>query len=380
MHVKVEVGSNRARITSDQFKPIWFESNDSLQTVQADYALWAIAPIAMRFGGEINCDFVVSEATYHSVKEVVSVWSGWCPEIYCRPNFITAGLTSNKKGHGNLAFFSGGIDATYSAAKMRDSKFQSDCLIVHGLDYNHIQDSQFYELLKATHKTRRDSFNKTHIIKTNISEVYSSIGCNPSDGHVTHIFALFACASLFANYDKYFISSDYRLDQQFVKHPYGSNSATNRLMRNAFGVLKTLDDDVSRGTKVKFLHDLKIDLKSLSICKNKKIRPKNCGKCEKCLRTKVMFYASTGCVPKIFLDLSIPPKWFKKIKISFLRDIIDISLNEEVSNSLDLHNASQYLISNTISKRNNPLHEFSLKKLFKYLFFNRGVKPIKNKK
>ena len=39
-------------------------------------------------------------------------------------------------------------------------------------------------------------------------------------------------------------------------------------------------------------------------CRKEAVLPANCGTCDKCVRTKAMFLAATGSVPKLFVDNS----------------------------------------------------------------------------
>ena len=239
------------------------------------------------------------------------------------------------------------------------------------MDYRFNDLEKFNLLLKQTEKFRAKYFEKSHSVRSNIYEIYDSIGCNPFDGHVTHIFALFASGSLFNSYLKYFIAADYRIDQQYAVHPYGSNSTTNSHMRNAYGQLITRDDDVTRSFKAKYLMDNNANLDSLSICTNYSVRPKNCGICGKCIRTKVMFYAGTGSVPNIFNEHKIPNDWYKSINVNnkiqrvFMGDILDSISVSKSSEQLNYEDAYKYWHQAAVDGRLGKL--LKLKQGFKAL-------------
>lgn len=375
MKITVHVDNYLAKIKVGSLQEIYFKSDVAIESQLYDFALWAVIPLAMRLGeGEIHFGYKVSQKAYNSANQVARVWANWAPEIYSFPNFTGVKTTSvNSNIDRNCTFFSGGLDSTYSAIKLREESILSDSITVHGMDYWFGDHEKFDLLMNQTYKFRKNHFANSYSVRTNIYEVYDSIGCNPFDGQVTHVFALFACGSLF-NYSQYFIAADYRLDQQYTAHPYGSNFATNSLMHNAYGSLVTRDYEVGRGLKAKYLFKRKINLDSLSICANYEFRPRNCGVCEKCMRTKVLFFASSGVIPNIFNNKDIPSDWFRsfelcnKVKRVFFRDILDTILEGSFSTELNYSGAYDYWKEAALKARLGVTESFTLKLVLKRFF------------
>lgn len=79
--------------------------------------------------------------------------------------------------------------------------------------------------------------------------------------------------------------------------------------------LESLFEDTSRVAKVGCIasHDA---VGSLSFCKRKELRPKNCGECNKCIRTKIMMAASSGTVPDVFLEPALTRKFVNSLDLS----------------------------------------------------------------
>ena len=377
MRVDIKVSKNIARIQFGELEEIVFEGDTEFETEIYDFALWAVMPLAMRLGSDIYFNYAVSKQTYESAMKVARVWANWVPEHFSFPKFHEIQTTDvTTSANKNLCFFSGGLDSTYSALRLKEENILSDSLTVHGMDYRYNDFEKFNALLKQTKNFRDQYFVNSYSVRTNIYGVYDSIGCNPFDGHITHIFALFASGSLFKSYNQYFIAADYRYDQQYDVHPYGSNSATNSLIHNAYGSLVTRDTDVGRGSKAKYLANSNIDLDSLSICVNYKFRPRNCGVCAKCMRTKVMFYASTGAIPKVFIDKEIQGDWFEKINVNnkiqrvFFRDILDTILKGHYSAELHYSAANNYWKTAASKARlgNSPRFKKRIKQALKATF------------
>lgn len=341
-----------------------------------DFAVWGFLPVAMRLGVNIHINDIVSNETIQSATEIANVWANWLPGFYHNV-LITADTilkTPKLQDNGNkLTFFSGGVDSTYSSFKsFKEKGRDSDCLTVHGMDYKFNDIDKFDALIEQTKEFRAEIFNKSRVVKTDAYEIYSRFSCNPKGSHVTHIFSLFSCGALFEEYSEYRISADYLLDQQFMVHPYGSNTASNRLMRNYNGKLITVDDDVTRSQKAQYLSNSKLNLTTLSICVDYNARPKNCGKCSKCMRTKAMFYAFDAKIPDIFVDITFKKDWYKNISLTskinraFLFDILYVVEKSQFQNDFpgyfDLKNK---VLSASKRAELNPFYGMKKKDIFR---------------
>ena len=369
MKVDVRIDGETAVITSDRFKSIQFTSSSSVSSPVMDFALWAILPIAMRVGGEVECNFPVSKNSLGSARKIASIWAGWCPEIYSVPDLRIEQIEDSENvGGKSLTFFSGGVDSTYTALKLKEEGISTDSLTVHGMDFRYYDKTKFQAFLDQTLEFRAASFEQSILVRTNVYDIYNSLRCNPLDGHVTHIFALVASACLFSAYQNYFIAADYRLDQQYAVHPYGSNTSTNRLIHTSTGRLLTRDDDVTRSYKTKYIYNSGMELDSLTICKDYNVRPKNCGVCSKCIRTKVMFYVTTGKVPNIFLDASVPTRWYESIRVGrkidlvYMADILDAIRQESRQEELHFDSAYQLWRDAALSGRASSPKSVSVQK------------------
>lgn len=375
---KIKEELEQVVIQLDGFPAIVFQFPDqqapTLQTY--DFAMWAILPIALRLGLTVRFHQPMSKKGLDSANNIAKVWQRWLPNFFSDVKLEASTTDPHKDLSAKaLTFFSGGIDSTYSAHKIYNEHGRdSDSLTIHGMDYKFDDDSRFESLKEQTQTFRESIFGQSHFVKTNLYNVYSLIGCNPKGSHVTHIFAMFSCGSLFETYATYRIAADYRLDQQLEVHPWGSNTATNRLMRSGNGQLVTLDDDITRAEKANYLANSGLDLSSLSICVDHNIRPHNCGVCSKCIRTKAMFYATTGNIPTIFLDRDLSQNWHDSIHLKrknervFLSDIIETAIANGCYESFPgMKEAHLKLRAEQVKAARNPMYGTKPKQLFKEL-------------
>jgi hypothetical protein len=112
-------------------------------------------------------------------------------------------------------------------------------------------------------------------------------------GHAFFVSGLFGSATF---------AADCTPEQDMLLHPWGLNHVTNRYLKGSRFVLHPECEDMTRTQKVELIAQHEDALRSVTFCKNRKVRPKNCGVCQKCLRTKAMFAATIGAQPGIFLD------------------------------------------------------------------------------
>lgn len=298
----------------------------------SNFIAWYFLPIAMKLGRDLKIEghgTIKSKVT----KSLSDIWASWLPSHFKSIDVIfNNGLqedNQNKTLNKSLAFYSGGVDSTYSLLKRSHENKTQDLLTVHGMDYKFNNDDRFQKFLSKTNIFANHVSNKRIIVRTDAYDLYQKYNCNPKSGHITHIFALAGSAFLHAGYSKYLIAADYTLAQQFIVSPWGSNSATNPLFRSNVRKLITLDDDIRRSEKLPLITKDDAALASITFCVDKRSRPENCGVCSKCIRTKVMFQAKCGFVPLIFKDLSIPDNWFKLMNLRkqadrvFMSDILD---------------------------------------------------------
>jgi hypothetical protein len=177
------------------------------------------------------------------------------------------------------------------------------------MDYAFDDETRFHKYLRKTDPFARMVTKERLIVKTNAYPVYKKYKVNTS-GYVGHIFVLTAAGFLHSeHFTQLHIAADYRADQQFVSHPYGSNLATNPLIHDGVSYLVTDSQELTRSQKLPFLLRSKQALESLVFCQDYSKLPYNCGKCSKCMRTKLMFLASTGEIPDIFVDIAVPKNW-----------------------------------------------------------------------
>ncbi|MDR9500084.1 MAG: hypothetical protein RI556_12980 [Hydrogenovibrio sp.] len=295
---------------------ISFENCSVPDPLLDDYALWVCLPIAMAKGCDVHVKGVGSTESIKNAERLSDIWSAWLPSKYSLINVNFSEINDNVAfGHQRrpLMCYSGGADSTYSLINFPQNGTKPDLLTVKGMDYRLNSGDESFQLAIKKNKHLVDSYsNERFVVSTDAYDIFRKHKIKASQAF---IFLLASVASLFSRtHSNWILAADHAWYQQFEAFPYGSTFATNRHFSNGLFSLETHGEDVTRAEKLKSISENKAALNAISFCKDKSIRPENCGVCVKCLRTKYMFLASVGQIPNSAFLNPVHPS---KLKIKF---------------------------------------------------------------
>ena len=279
----------------------------------ADFAAWIFLPVAMAKNKNLTIHGKGTLETKKNAERLSDIWACWLPKKYSLVNiefteYRDSDIDNNKK---QLLLFSGGVDSTYA---ILNKKFQNkpDLLTIQGMDYKISDQGRFEKAIEKTNTLASEYADQRVTVRSNAYDIYKGINIAP---RLSFVFVLSSVSVLFIkNYKDVTMATDFALYQQFEELPYGSSIATDQLYDSGDFRLETFGNDVTRSEKLPSILSNKSALLALSLCKDKKIRPENCGVCSKCTRTKYMMLATTGLIPS---DSFLNPELDQSIKINF---------------------------------------------------------------
>lgn len=300
----------------------------SINVEYADFAVWLCLPLAMSEDKTLIIHGSGTSKTKENAEELSNIWSSWLPKKYSMINVEFKNyreIDTENQQKKSLMCFSGGVDSTFSLITNDFGEQKPDLLTVQGMDYSLNDAVGFKQSIEQTNCLVKELSGQRSYVQSNAYDIYKKYRIG---GQLSHVFLLSAVGFMFAkSYKTLFLASDHSFYQQFEVFPAGSSFASNRFFDSGDFNLQTLDELTTRAEKLTTLFHNATALESLSFCKNRKIRPKNCGVCSKCLRTKYMFLASVGEIPKTsFLNYSKPS--FKKLKFSNQSNLSDSYLKD----------------------------------------------------
>lgn len=300
-----------------------------------DFALIATIFYAMRSGEPLHIAGPVSSILLQNIEEFQEAWALWRPADY-RVIEVTAdeerscSLEAHKQG---VFAFSGGVDGTFALlrhyfkdAGKRTCKPKA-MMLVHGFDIPLSQSAAFETTVAAARKTA----NKLELPLSTVRTDWKSALCK--NWELEFAAGLTACLHQFAGVAGVGV---FGADEDYahIELPWGSNPATNHLLSGAFRI-HSEGAGFTRTERVRYIASHPEFAAGLRVCWEGPATGSNCGKCEKCVRTKLNFMA-TNMKPICFDDdaslgqvLGIKAR--TPIQIAYLQDIKEASRRHKVS-------------------------------------------------
>jgi len=285
--------------TSDR-RQLWFEVASRCEPPAADDCdayLLGVVMDAMRERRDIVVRGSVSKTLLSNLVEYQAAWRKWLPsdygEVQMQPECIRDGETARE---GALCAFSGGVDATFSVWRHTQRKFShrsqdiKACALVNGFDIPLGRDIEYRNAFASAARTLGDVGLELIELRTN----YKHVATTPWE----HAFACALVAAL-SNFKRLagtcVVGSSEPYDTLVI--PWGSSPITDHLL--ASGDFSVIHDgaDCDRTEKVAQIAGWTAGVDNLRVCWQGELNDRNCGTCEKCLRTKLNFLATGHHVP-----------------------------------------------------------------------------------
>ncbi|MCL2017230.1 MAG: hypothetical protein FWG80_00435 [Alphaproteobacteria bacterium] len=261
-------------------------------TDRADPLIMALVFPMMRIGGNFEIHGAkFSREFADNIKLFTKIWNLWKPEQYKSVN-ITGDEIKNEKFNNDgklITCFSGGLDATYTAYKYAKklatgkNYFYDKSVFIHGADIPLNQPDKYKAALNSAMETTRDIGVDLVRVETNYREF-------PHDWEMEHGAIMAATLMFFQGGYSFGCATNQHIHRfQII---WGLNPFTDNLMSS--DVFHFFNDgyEHNRCDRAGLIKDWDIGVKNLRVCwSNYNDLSKNCGYCEKCVRTKLNFLA-----------------------------------------------------------------------------------------
>jgi len=257
-----------------------------------DFAVLAALVPAMRGGQPIHVEGVVSEDLIRNLEEFQEVWALWRSKY--RPVRITADQIvparppAPRRG---VFAFSGGVDGAFALVRHHSGHAghrtaRPVCaMVVHGFDIPLGEQGAFDRARDSIAQVMNVFGLPLATVRTNWrSEVCQDWAMEFGTG-------LAACLHQFhglANVG--ILGSDE--DYAHLELPWGSNPVTNPLLSGGSFQVHTEGGGFTRTDRVRLICDYPEIAARLRVCWEGPVTGANCGRCEKCIRTKLNFMAN----------------------------------------------------------------------------------------
>jgi len=273
-----------------------------------DGILCAVVLHAMKQRLDVQLRGPATVTILRNLSEFQQAWSRWRPDVYQRVTLDADDVVTQPPAprYGVIAAFSGGADSHFTLYRHNVRPETpphpiAAALMVHGFDVSLANQGYFDELVANTATTRERAGVTLRTVRTNSKELGLQ---NWEDSFAAELAACFhLCGNEFA---EGLIASGKSYEHMVL--PYGSNPATDRLLSGASIQIAHDGAGYSRTDKLEFLAQFPEVLRALKVCWEGAHQSRNCGVCEKCVRTRLNLLAAGVADPPCFegsLDLRL---------------------------------------------------------------------------
>jgi len=266
-----------------------------------DFAVIASVFTAMRKGRALHVLGPVSRDLLRNLEEFQDAWSTWLPQYY-RPIDITAEKEvevpkSEEAPSRGVFAFSGGLDSTFAIlrhARRSMGRRNVDpvlAVLVHGFDLPLGNDAA----LETARGNAGDILDKIGVPLVTVETNWKRDLCY--NWRMEHIAGLAACLNQFHGMaDIAIVGGDEGYDK--VDIPWGSNPVSNPMLSGAMA-FRTEGSSFKRTERLAFVAAQSNLASKIRVCWESAETGRNCGTCEKCIRTQMNFRA-IGMEPQGF--------------------------------------------------------------------------------
>ena len=285
---------------------LWYrmsQRHQSLLTKMIDPFVAAMIFPAMRRSNDLMIHGAVSLSLLRNLEEFQGAWSCWLPKTYNKIQIqpdVELKLPKVEPSDKAVTAFSGGIDSCFTVwhhcnnnSNISSHDLQAGVMI-HGFDIA-LKESQIFT--KAVDKSKRilDSLGVELItVATNFRQL-------DGDWKDTHAAALASSLLMFeGGFDVGLIPASPAYDNISVRPPWGSNPITDRMLSSDSFEIVHDGTAYSRADKILQIADWPEAMRNLRVCWEGEQKDRNCGVCEKCIRTILNFKALGLELPECF--------------------------------------------------------------------------------
>jgi len=295
-----------------------------------DHLALALLFFAMRHGTDLHIEGRLSRELLENLEEFQRAWSTWRPERY-RPVQISCDEELDpvfpEPRHRAVVALSGGVDGTFAMLEhggnstARDRRELVAAMLVHGFDIP-LEASGAFDVTRANSRAMAACLGlPLTVIRTDWRRGFSH---NWEDDFAA---GLAACFHLFAGAAEFGLMAA-GADYARLVFPMGENPITNTMMSSDRFRIQMVGYAHSRTEKVAAIAAHGDLAEHLRVCWEGPRTGRNCGRCEKCVRTKLNFLAAgyqppdcLGAVPGFGEVVALRAPNLSSIKM--LRDVHD---------------------------------------------------------
>ena len=282
---------------------LWWASTDLPGTspLTMDAAAVALMPKARRRGVDLHLAGQVARSRLAAIEELQDVWSAWPADKHERTR-ITADEVHDDvpvTGRRGLLAFSGGLDAVYSLVAHRTGALghrsvpSLRAMFIRRIELNMPRDRDIERAVASARAIADEVGAPLVTVETNWRTAFSP---NYPMHHMLGIAG--ALRAMVQPGERVLVSSGAPYGSEVI--PHGANALTDRLLGQNAHPCEPTGYGVDRIQKCRAVAHLASVREGLRVCWQREAPGRNCGSCEKCVRSKLSFLAAgVGEIPAL---------------------------------------------------------------------------------
>lgn len=285
-HLKI---SCRVEEEPNKFRELWFSfpgKFESLLSLELDPFAVALLLVAMQKRESIYIKGTISRKLLDGLEKYQRLYHNWYPDRFHMISIIPEGLRNvpmvcaTQDPQKIACAFSGGVDSFYTLTELIQNPSLSHLLFMSGFDMPlHLKES--ISALEKSFLAMADELNLQLIHgSTNVRTFVNTVDWTNSHGQ-----ALAASALFFQNsWDAFYIPSSY---SQNTYPKWGTHPSLDPLLSTEHLQFIHHGSSLNRVGKLRKISQFPASYSRLRVCWIQDLGLKNCGRCEKCIRTQI---------------------------------------------------------------------------------------------
>ncbi len=334
------------RIAKSRDKEVWWEIKGPSEVLPFPLDLHDMAATcfifhAMTKGEDLYIAGPVSHSMLENLEDLVASWVNWCPHLYKSIRIFSdeeiydrSRISPPQTRNLAITAFSGGLDSTFTAWRHHNGKVGRKNrklfagILIHGFDVP-LDQVEAFEISAASASETLQSINLPLMtVRTNWrSQVCANWEMEFAAGIITGLM------NWQGSVDTALLGSD--MDYRRLVYPWGGSPITYSMLSNDGFKVVYDGGECARTEKAQGIADWQVGLKNLRVCWAGPFTGKNCGICEKCVRTKMNFLAVGASLPP---SLSGMPslaaisrlRTSNEQQIALLNDILETAIQRNI--------------------------------------------------
>ncbi|EKS28678.1 hypothetical protein [Afipia felis] len=325
--VRVDKGSAENSFYFQSPADLW----PSAPPATLDFAAVALAQFASSQGRDLHIHGLMTRTQARNLERFIEIWSVWRPDRYRPINVLADGwqhASEPSSFDSAVLAFSGGVDATATLILHNDRKLSSAMprvglgVFVGGLDVSN-EDQSGQRTAFSSAQGTLSAFNaEAAFVSTNWRDHFCP---NWDDGHssilsgVMRTFEQKCGAGI--------IASDASYLEDLSVGLFGNHMAMNYLLGSSSFAIFQGGGTLTRVERVREICSYSVALKNLRVCYQSHAKGRNCGRCKKCIFTR-MAVVACGHEPHELFDTEFDAEDVERITIGihgwiYLNDILN---------------------------------------------------------